>query len=710
MQVLGTANAIDSCGPLGSRYTSPIIAISSGDLSSYSLPIPIGGSFGYDPRTFAVSSLEGAFVKAVEATDLACPTWGIGGSSGSILEGLVTVGPPFYPLIVPPPELLSFDPQWAQCTGWETYCVEGKGCQSWAILDPPSALIPQSQVDSIQPSFPPPSLSPSPKITPIPPATPSTGATPTPAQSPAAVVTSTERSPAKTSSSVTSTVYNFSQSRSSAVQGITQSPPTGPAVSKIDTAASPVKDSSAADPNLQSTIASSIETQSSGEPINSGADSDPQIGGIIFSAFGGILPVVAGNPFMEATIDSPMGTIDSFSFIAGASTITSVDPVIVVSGNAAILYPTNIPDPGLGQGPVLITGVSENAVDAVTLTAGGKAATLSNQIYSLTPSGNVLLEPTNGDRLSPVMINGYVISANSATVVIDGSTLIPNGPAITIAGTIVSLTVAPSGSFLLALGSLIITINHLASSSFSNNASTIEGGDQIVTTEDTVSSSSGDFAIVDGTLTTTAGSSSRSDTLAGVPETLLSSSLSSLAAGSMESMSSSATDRTFNTDPPSSREQVVTICGHILTVEATAFWVNGASFTAEAPAVTIAGTPVSLDLGGVLIVGTSRVSLEGGGGESNHLSIAMTVSADSTTFTTTTGSVLAMTNDSCSNNGGGGRTTCPIVSSDDGSSSSSQSVPIMPFFGSQPGRVEVKRRGSLITGVGIGWVIVALLC
>jgi hypothetical protein len=104
-------------------------------------------------------------------------------------------------------------------------------------------------------------------------------------------------------------------------------------------------------------------------------------------------------------------------------------------------------------------------VDGTTLTAGGPAVTISDTVVSLASGSSYLVVggstiPIASPTFAPFIItNGpgnfpITIMPNSP-VIVDGTTLTPGGPAVTISGTIVSLA---SGSSYLVVGSSTIPI------------------------------------------------------------------------------------------------------------------------------------------------------------------------------------------------------------------------------------------------------------
>ena len=147
LEILGAATVTDLCGPITRSATSSIVPIPEGRLSTISSDVPLG-------RTYESMEMWSSVTKALNPTDIACPTWGVSTSLStsyrdcsnaaeiaigltctapheSTIHTLTVVGPPFNPIIVPPSELLSLDPAWARCP------LIG---DSWAIYDPPRIL------------------------------------------------------------------------------------------------------------------------------------------------------------------------------------------------------------------------------------------------------------------------------------------------------------------------------------------------------------------------------------------------------------------------------------------------------------------------------------------------------------------------------------------------------------------------------------------
>lgn len=150
ISLIGAASVTDFCGPVGPVVTNPIVPI-AGQLSTASYPYTLGQAWAGD---LAVSGV----TKAINIDDLLTPTWGLSEEfetsqydsfAGSMRRYSVrTIGPPFYPMVIPPPELLSLTSEWSVCSAFGGQDGEGgKGAYfgspiTYAIIDPPQVLTP----------------------------------------------------------------------------------------------------------------------------------------------------------------------------------------------------------------------------------------------------------------------------------------------------------------------------------------------------------------------------------------------------------------------------------------------------------------------------------------------------------------------------------------------------------------------------------------
>ena len=144
LELPGTIGIEDQCGSFGPALTNPFVAIPPGQLSTYIPPLELlqSGPKGIEYKD--LNGLHGAFflgtVKPLNVADLACPTFGLGIGTSVNGDTYTTIGPPYLPIIVPPPQVLSIVPQWQSlCKGFLSYAT---GLASFAIFDPPRTLTP----------------------------------------------------------------------------------------------------------------------------------------------------------------------------------------------------------------------------------------------------------------------------------------------------------------------------------------------------------------------------------------------------------------------------------------------------------------------------------------------------------------------------------------------------------------------------------------
>ena len=93
----------DECGKVGPTLTTPIITLPPNVLSTYVPPsYSIGSTYtdpnvDLDPRGFLGDA------KPLTIADLQCPTFGLGVGTSADGSVYTTVGPPWLPIIIPPP-------------------------------------------------------------------------------------------------------------------------------------------------------------------------------------------------------------------------------------------------------------------------------------------------------------------------------------------------------------------------------------------------------------------------------------------------------------------------------------------------------------------------------------------------------------------------------------------------------------------------------
>ena len=470
MQVIGIASVIDECGELGPQYTSAIVALPSGALSSYSWSTPVGGTVYIDPYSFTAD-----FTKEVKVSDLQCPTWGLASTSTNTLvygmAGGYSVGPPFNPAIQPPPQLTEIDPQWQACPVW---FQQSGTLASWAIPDPPYALTPLGQMDTVTwPTMT--SSSGPPRQT-----------NPTPAQAISSVPSPTSSLTLSTDPYPSALVIKSSSLGNFEATSTRLIKASSLLVSAQVTTSSVPSQAALNDPFLSNNLPASNNPPVSNDPPpannpTQATESGPGIGGIIWSAFGGT-PIQASTTLLDPNTASP-GSADPkigeivYSISQGPLVTWTVALPAQPSSN-----PSNAPISNNPSGPLATTASQTSlgrlptaiVVEGQTIEAGGPAVWMSGVPISLETNG-VLVAGTNtinidspstatataaaaGGAAAILTVGGTaytytevgVGSDSSVEVVIDQQTLIPGGK-ITISGGDV-LSLAPSNTAIVIFG------------------------------------------------------------------------------------------------------------------------------------------------------------------------------------------------------------------------------------------------------------------
>lgn len=238
---------------------------------------------------------------------------------------------------------------------------------------------------------------------------------------------------------------------------------------------------------------------------------------------------------------------------------------------------------------VTIVDPSEFAIGGDRYSAGGAAATLSNGVLSIIPPAgagngdahiggiNSLVKPLTPKVLS---IAGQLFTASPSEIVIAGTTLLPDGPGITISGIPISL--APSGTLFLD-GSPIPLANEL----FPTPSFVFTIGGQTITANPAGFMLAGSKLVPGGT-----------------PVTIYGTAVSLNPSGVLFIGSSS-----INLLDPKFPSKTFTVGGHTFTAESTGFELAGSTLLPGGAAITISGTPISLAPSGKLLIGTSSIDL-----------------------------------------------------------------------------------------------------
>lgn len=443
IQVLGTLAVMDACDTVSPALTSPIISFPPGALSTWKPP-PRNRSFSVGAvwGDAIVADISGVLAP-LTIKDLACPTWGLGRKPG--LEGSIstTIGPPWLPLIVPPTEAFSVDPTWSLlCTGMNSDLF---ALRTVAIFDPPIALTRKSRLvpDPVGPNAAPTSI-PAPNHA-DPTTVPDNRSTPSAiAAKPAASLVDSEYPPAKTEDFVgdDSPKPSLAIASPAADPGSPPFDPTPvptrdgglPVEPKAPQLVAPTVPAGGAEDPSANVIASAPDTPDSPYRDPKTALSDPEapiqpsreqgdgpqpqdhgLGVIIHNAFGIHGPILGGIANVFKTILVPTAGVEEVSIGGGRSLI--VDP------------------PGVRY-------------EGKTYSAGGPAMTLSNEVYTIVATADSANSATNDNKapinspplsLHTLTIAGHIVLLRPTGMIIDSSSVLPGGNAVTISNTPISL-------------------------------------------------------------------------------------------------------------------------------------------------------------------------------------------------------------------------------------------------------------------------------
>lgn len=123
MVISGTLAVRDNCGTLGNVYSHITIPVKPGGLSTISfsassaLHAALGSTVGsFDPALPASCRTYGAADPYSETLTLSSDNF-----TTTVTSSRFLVGPPYWPILSPPTELLEYDPKWkASCPYWYT--------------------------------------------------------------------------------------------------------------------------------------------------------------------------------------------------------------------------------------------------------------------------------------------------------------------------------------------------------------------------------------------------------------------------------------------------------------------------------------------------------------------------------------------------------------------------------------------------------------
>ncbi|KAL9066670.1 MAG: hypothetical protein Q9161_007429 [Pseudevernia consocians] len=575
LELLGTATVIDQCMTLSPRLINPIVTLPPGALSTWQPPHSqwysnydyfMIGSPWYDPSGLRdIGPPEADGISPLDIKDLACPTWGLGKSTSTDGSVILTIGPPWLPLIVPPMELFSLDPAWASgCTG---IFSGADAFTTFDLFDPPIALTPAAWLI-------PPTPTPANPTTVPDQTAPSANAAkpanlPNSADPPAKTRDSGSDSPTPSPNTATSDPVE-----STALLGVS----TASAVNKGDPLADPPSD-----PKVPSVAGDSLGD--SNEPSSNSPDLPPG-----HSQTSSTDPEVPAAPVPQQGENSQkqaqgLGAIiyNAFGeFGLGNSPIHD-------DNNAADSSPVT-PDTLTIAGQTIAPDPSGMAIGGSSLLPGGSAITISNTPVSLGSSGilvvgssTMMLLPIPSDPPSTpfaakaLTVAGQIFTANPSAFSIAGTTISAGGFAVTVSGTVISLV--PSGA--LAIGSSTVNFRPL------DKTYTVAG--------QTFTLSSSAFAIAGTTIS------------AGGPAVTIDGTVISVQASGTLIVGSSTIPLLT---PQSTYSSHITIDGFGVEVESTFAVVDGVTLSPGAAGLTISGKVISLETGGLTLdIGNGRFAL-----------------------------------------------------------------------------------------------------
>ena len=433
-------------------------------LSTYIPPDYSIGSTYTDPNVHDGPDGFVGRAEPLKIADLQCPTFGLGVGTSADGSVYTTVGPPWLPIIIPPPEVFTLDPVWESiCTDLASYYV----FYSFAIFDPPFALTPAS-------SLVPPSPGASSSKLEGPPHVP---ANPTEVYDPPATYLPDLSGPSSTpADSVAAPVGN-------------PLPPQGtpdnaaqPAAVPLDPAAKPT---TAPDPPSKSPLEPSegdiAQSGSSGPGsfiLNALGKSDPHLTGSVNADPTHIIPVPASG-IDEVTLGGQILAISPSGVYLIGTSYSPEGPAITLSGGVFSLVSTSPvrdattpdEDPSMKDHPFapsvqtiaghnVVSNASGVYVAGSSLLPGGSAITASNTVISLSPARTLVIGsssialPLQENSRTTFVVDGVTVQAEPSAAILDGITLTPGKPGTTINGNGVSLE--QSGTLVLGTKRLVL--------------------------------------------------------------------------------------------------------------------------------------------------------------------------------------------------------------------------------------------------------------
>ena len=543
----GAVSVSNRCDDKGKTYTNPTIAVPQGGLSTLSFGSTYIQYAGMKPQT---GSFDPAACHTYGISNASTSSWqydGDGDGTSSWFSTVVyTFGPPYNPILLPPPQLTALDPEWQACTSWRTFGADAYAGYLGLIYDPPRAL-------TREPAMVDPSL---------------TKADPTPRP--------TQSSPQPAGSI------------SPAAPRLTDKPTTvaDPGLSK-DPSPDSVKLDNEPTPNTYKQTKSPEPVVPGGDPTVAADPNPPEDHSDPLTSDAGLADFIL-RPFQP--VANKDGDNHGGGDPATRTHIISLDssgpepPILTIEGSS---YTAN--------------KAYEYIVGSQTLSVGSPAVQVSGVFYSLAASTSTLpniasiLSALSSNEEPILTINGKPYTADSASQYVVGSrTLAPGGPTITFNS--VPYALLPSAAAIISDGSTIALDQKAADDATLLSMLSAVGFD----TNDLPQSYTADGIQMTGGPSNLAMAGA---TLApGSPALTISGHTLSLANEGALVVDGRTSILTAAGYGGNKQYQTYTVDGITLTGNAAALVVGSTTLTAGEPAITLSGHTLSLANEGTLVV------------------------------------------------------------------------------------------------------------
>ena len=591
--MVGTAAIRDECGDFGPTLTNPIITLPPHKVSTYVPPSYSIGSTYTDPNIYLGPSGFVGHAEPLTVADLQCPTFGLGTKTDTDGKVYTTVGPPWLPIIIPPPEVFTLDPVWeGVCTDLASYYVYS----SFAIFDPPFALVSETALAAPSPAASPPRMKDPPHVP----------ANPTSAYDPPATPLPDLSDPAKSPvESIAPPVGDFPPPKE---------PPTTvaqPAAVPLDPAAKPTTapdQPSVFTSEQEGGDAARLGSSGLGSSIfNAAGQTDPQAVGSDNADPTHIIPIPESG-FVQVTVGgailtiSPSGLyLDGISYSPGGSAATLSGSVFSLVSSFPPKEATNADDdPPMNNqaftpstqtlaGHVVVSNASGVYVAGSSLSPGGSAITASNTLISLSPAGTIVigsssmalsLADTQVTSLPKLDVDGVTVQAGPSVAIVDGLTLKPGDPGTEINGK--SITLQQDGTLIVGTSRLVLPpAQETPPSAFILDGMTVQA--------------KASAAVIDGVTLTPGG-----------PGTEINGESISLQLGGTLVV---GTSHLILPPAQSTSPTAMILDGMTVQLQPSAVLIDGTVITPGAPGVSIDGKYISLAPDGILDIGTSQFAL-----------------------------------------------------------------------------------------------------